>query len=45
MRRGDEVISPDDQEIIRKVFAELGQRVVPEFMAFEEHYLKSPCRQ
>lgn len=45
MRRGDEVISPDDQAYIRKVFAEAGQGVEPEFLAFEEHYIKPPRRK
>ena len=45
MRRGDEVISPKDQEYIRKVFAEMAQGVEPEFMAFEEHYVNPPRRQ
>lgn len=45
MRRGDEVISPEDQGYIRKVFAELAQGVEPEFMSFEEHYVKPPRRQ
>lgn len=45
MRRGDEVISPEDQEYIRRVFAESGQGVEPEFVAYEEHYVKPPRRQ
>ena len=45
MRRGDEVISPDAQEYIRSVFAELAGGIEPEFLSFEEHYIKPPRRQ
>ena len=45
MRRGDEVISPEEQEYIRTVFAEQAQGVEPELLAFEEHYIKPPRRQ
>lgn len=45
MRRGDEVISPEEQAYIRKVFAQLGQGVEPEFKGFEAHYVKPPRRK
>ena len=45
MHRGDEVISPEDQEYIRRVFAQVAPGVEPVFMAFEEHYVKPPRRQ
>ena len=44
MRRGDEVISPEDQTYIRKLFAEMAPEVEPEFLAYEEHYVKPPRR-
>lgn len=45
MRRGDEVISPEDQAYIRKVFTQFGQGVEPEFKGFEAHYVKPPRRK
>ncbi len=45
MRRGDEVISPEDQAYIRKVFTQFGQGVEPVFKSFEAHYVKPPRRK
>lgn len=45
MRRGDEVISPEDQEIIRVIFARHAAGVEPEFKSFEMHYIKPPRRK
>lgn len=40
MRRGDEVIGPEEQEYIRTLFAQLAPDVEPEFLAYEMHYVK-----
>lgn len=45
MRRGDEVISPESQDYIRSVFAQIAPDVEPEFLSYEEHYCKPPRRQ
>lgn len=42
MRRGDEVISPEDQAYIKDVFARYAEGVEPEFTDFEMHYVKPP---
>lgn len=45
MRRGDEVISPEQQEEIRAIFARHSDTVEPHFESFEMHYIKPPRRQ
>lgn len=45
MRRGDEVISPDDQEVIRAIFARHAEGIEPEYESFETHYIKPKRRQ
>lgn len=40
MRRGDEVISPEEQDYIRSVFARHAKDVEPEFTSYEMHYIK-----
>lgn len=45
LRRGDEVISPESQDYIRSVFAQIAPDVEPEFLSYEEHYCKPPRRQ
>lgn len=45
MRRGDVVISPEEQAQIREIFEEVAPGAEPEFIAFEEHYIKPPRRK
>lgn len=45
MRRGDEMISPEDQEVIRSIFARYAPDVAPEFLAIEMHHIKPHRRQ
>lgn len=44
IRRGDEVVSPEDQAYIRDLFAEFSSTVRPEYRSFEQHYNKPPRR-
>lgn len=45
IRRGDEVISPEEQEEIRQIFARYSKDVTPEYLGFEEHYTAPRRRQ
>lgn len=45
IRRGDEVISPEDQKYIHSVFARFSDEVEPEFLDFEMHYIKPQRRK